>query len=119
MIRFKPEVRIEMLTPAIAQMLCVASWWSLRARVDVRINSIDDGAPGRVPYSFHGDSLAIDFGTDDDKPATREQLAAFLARELPAGYDVILESDHVHVQFNSRRQVQTMAAPSLTPAPAH
>lgn len=105
MLRFKPEVRIERFTPAIAAALEAAAWWSLRARVDVRINSIDDPAAGRVPDSFHGFSLAIDFGTDDESPASRALLAEFLVRELPPIYDVLIESDHVHVECDSKRHV--------------
>ncbi|MCA1834332.1 MAG: hypothetical protein LC750_16680 [Actinobacteria bacterium] len=102
-IQFKPEVRIVELTAAIADVLVLAGRWSLRANVGVEVNSIDDGAGVHQAGSLHGSSLAIDLDTVGDRPADLEALAEWLRRTLPAGYDLVYEGDHVHVEWDPHR----------------
>jgi len=103
MLRFKPEVRIVHLTAALADVLSAATFWSLRQRIDIEVNSIDDGAGVHLPNSRHGQSLAVDLDTVGDKIEDTRALAEFLWRALPAGYDVVFERDHVHVEYDAHR----------------
>lgn len=105
MIRFKPEVRIRRFRRELADVLEEASYWSLVERVDVEINSVDDSAPDRSATTLHGSSLAVDLDTAGDKATDTRALADHLRRTLPPGYDVILESDHVHVEWDMKRPV--------------
>lgn len=108
MIRFKPGVRVSYFSSALACILHKASIWSLRERIDVEVNSIDDPAPGRDPNTRHGDSLAVDLDTAGDSALDGKALAAYLWRVLPDGYDVVLEKDHVHVERDVHRAPVTI-----------
>ncbi len=101
MIRFKPEVRVGYFNRALAVVLNSASMWSVRARIDVEINSINDSQ--HSAESLHPYDLAIDLDTVGDGSSDLGLLHAWLARYLPAGYDVVFEGDHVHVEWDMHR----------------
>ena len=103
MLRFKPEVRIGLFDERAGLVLHYASIWSLRAGIDVEVNSANDSTHGAT--SLHPWDLAWDLDTVGDVPSDLKPLARFLAGHLPPGYDVVLESDHVHVEFDMRRKV--------------
>ena len=113
MIRFKPEVRIVHFTPELAGLLAAASLWSLRARIDVEVNSIDDGAGVHKPTTRHGFSIAVDLDTVGDRVAELRALAEYLWRCLPPWYDVVFEGDHVHVEYDPHRPAMP-ATPART-----
>jgi len=103
MLRFKPDVRMRFLSGPLVDMLGGAAAWSLWSGVDVEINSVDDGAGVHQPDSLHGFSLAVDFDTVGDRAADLEQLAVYFRRTLPPAFDIVLEGDHVHVEWDARR----------------
>ncbi len=103
MLRFKDDVRIGYLTDALATMLRIASVWSLARKLDVQVNSIADSAPGRVPTSLHPFDLAIDVEPLGNTQADRQSLADYFRVQLPAGYDVVFENSHVHVECDAHR----------------
>jgi hypothetical protein len=103
MLRFKPAVRIRMLTPQLVEMLAAAAVWSEQTRVDVEINSINDGDTIHQHDSLHGYDLAADLDTVGDKDADLQLLWRFLRRVMPPQYDVVFETDHVHVEWDARR----------------
>ena len=103
MIRFKPEVRIWYFSERLADVFECASVWSLKSRVDVEVNSINDPAPNRVPDSLHPFDLAVDLDTVGDRAADTEALADYLRRWLVPQYDVLFEGNHVHVEWDARR----------------
>lgn len=105
MVRFKPEVRIAYFHPRLAEILEYASVWSLRAGIDVEVNSINDSQHGAT--TLHVYDLAVDLDTAGDKPADLSKLYAWMARYLPAGYDVLNEGDHVHVEIDAGRKAVT------------
>jgi hypothetical protein len=103
MLRFKPEVRIRVFRAELAGVLLEASLWSLLERVDVEVNSIDDSVHGLTGPTLHGSSLAIDLDTVGDKASDTHALGEYLRRALPAGYDVIFEGDHMHIEYDTHR----------------
>lgn len=103
MLRFKPEVRIEFFDDRAGLVLHYASVWSLSTKIDVEVNSGKDST--HTAGSLHPHDLAWDLDTDGDKPEHLPLLARYLANRLPAGYDVVLEVDHVHVEFDTHRKV--------------
>jgi hypothetical protein len=102
-LRFKESVRVLFFGHQLTQVLAAACIWSMRTRVDVEVNSIDDPAPGRTSTTLHGDSLAVDLDTAGDKHADLVQLAEYLRRCMDPAFDVVLESDHVHVEYDAKR----------------
>lgn len=103
MLRFKPEVRIGYFDERAGLVLHYASVFSLRSGIDLEVNSANDSAHGAS--SLHPTDLAWDLDTVGDKPEDLVKLGRFLASHLPAGYDVVRESDHVHVEFDMHRKV--------------
>lgn len=98
MLRFQPGVAVRYYNSRITPILEYASAWGLRAQMYVDVNAIDDKQHGAT--TLHGYSLAVDLDTDGDRPADLLSLHGWLARYLPLEYDVILERDHVHVEFD-------------------
>jgi hypothetical protein len=109
-LRFKPDVRIVFVGHQLSQILASACIWSLRARVDVEVNSVDDSAPGRSSLSLHGDSLAVDLDTAGDRRDDLNRLAEYMRRNLAIGFDVVLEADHVHVEYDPHRPPLTRSS---------
>jgi hypothetical protein len=103
MLRFKEDVRIGYMTDAICLALRVASVWSAQHKLDVVVNSIADSAPGRVPTSLHPFDLAVDVEPLGNVQADRQALADYFRVQLPAGYDIVFESSHVHVECDAHR----------------
>lgn len=103
MLRFKPEVRIGYFDERLGAVLHYASVWSLRTGVDVEVNSANDST--HSAKSLHPVELGWDLDTAGDELDDLAALARFLACHLPAGYEVIRESDHVHVEFDMHRKV--------------
>ena len=102
-LRFKPEVRIVYHTEQLAHVFLVASLWSLRSRVDVQVNSVDDGAGAHLLNSLHGCSLAVDLDIVNDRQLDLEELAEYLRRTLDPQFDIVWEGDHVHVEWDAHR----------------
>jgi hypothetical protein len=102
-LRFKPEVRVIYLTEQLADVLQLAALWSLRSRIDVEVNSIDDGAAVHIADTLHGCSLAVDLDTVGDKQPETRELAEWLRRTLDPQYDLVWEGNHVHVEWDAHR----------------
>ena len=75
--------------------------WSSRAGIGLHISSIDDGP--HCATTDHGLSLAVDMNVDTMKLEDREALYQYLRKVMPRDFDVICESDHVHVQWDIHR----------------
>ena len=108
MLRFKPEVRIGHMNAPLARALELASLWSLEARTDVIVNSIRDSAPGRVASSLHPFDLAVDLEPLGNAQSERQSLAEYFRRHAEAGYDVVFEESHVHIEWDVHRAPLTM-----------
>lgn len=112
MIRFKPEVRIGYIDARLADVLQAACVWSYRVRVDVEVNSIEDGFGVHMTDSLHYVGLAIDLDTVGDKEADTQELAEYLRRVLHPQYDIVFEGSHVHVEYDAHRPPLRRAVPS-------
>jgi hypothetical protein len=101
MITFRAGIQFHIFRLEIALAIHHASIWSELAGVGVDVNSGADRAHG--PNSLHAWDLAIDLDTARDKIEDLRQLHGYLSRNLPPQYDVVLERDHVHVEWDARR----------------
>lgn len=115
MLRFNPSVHVNYFHRRLSDVFEYASIWSLRAREDVYVTSIDDKV--HSAGSLHGDSLAIDLSVAGNAMPQLERLHRFLARYLPPEYDVLLERDHVHVEWDTKRRLAP-GEPHRPPTPA-
>jgi len=105
MLQFKSTVRLIGIDHRLADVLDECCMWSARNVVDVEVNAIDDGA--HMAGSLHGFGLAIDLDTVGDKRADLKLLHEWLRRRLHPQYDVVLEGDHVHVEWDAHRRATT------------
>lgn len=108
MIRFKSSVVIQYFNRRLARVFEAASIWSELTRIGVDVNAVTDGQ--HKPGSLHYFSLAVDLDTEGDRRQDLMSLHAWLARHLEAGYDVVFEEDHVHVEYDSHRTTPLTAA---------
>jgi hypothetical protein len=106
MLRFEPTFRIGVLHEEMARVLHHASVWARLARVDLVVNCGSNGTHN--PGTLHPWDLALDLDTEGDKFHDTEQLHGYLARILPVEYDVVLEKDHVHVEYDPHRKPAVM-----------
>jgi hypothetical protein len=102
-VRFKPEVRLGYLDARLADVLQACCTWSTQMRIEIEINSINDGPGVHMKGSLHYVNLAIDIDTVGDKPDDLAALAEFLRQWMAPQYDVLFEGTHVHVEWDAHR----------------
>ena len=56
--------------------------------------------------SLHDDGNAGDFRTRQIRDEIRERIAADIRRELGKDFDVILEADHLHIEFDPKEKTR-------------
>jgi hypothetical protein len=66
---------------------------------DLTITSITDGA--HSPKSYHRFGMAFDFRTVGIPKASINGIVGLFKRSMP-GWDIVIESDHGHVEFDPR-----------------
>jgi len=98
MIRYKPGVKVAGIRPEIlaAYPVIEAAYGSKTAV----ITSACDGKHSRG--SFHYLGLAIDLRTRHLEEGGAEQIVKLMVEWLTDEYDVVLESDHIHLEFQPK-----------------
>ena len=72
------------------------------------VTSINDGKHGDNSYHYRG--LAFDCRTRYfSSPQMADDVAFAVRRKLGRLYDVVVESDHIHVEFDERRAERAKA----------
>lgn len=101
MIQFRDTVRIGYFGEELAHVLHHASIWSLAAGKNVYVYSVADLTHSQG--SLHPYSLALDLDVVGNVRDDLEGLYQHLRRFVRAGYDVVFEDNHVHVEFDTHR----------------
>lgn len=113
MLQFDPGVRIGYFGLELAIPMRLASVWALTYNKPVIVFSVQDKTHN--PGSLHPFGLAIDFDVVGNVKADLDALYAWLRVWIPAGYDVVFEDTHVHVEWDMKRP---NALPTSIPNPA-
>lgn len=93
----EPGVSIAGIQPELVLSLFMADAIFLRHGHPMVITSVQDGE------HMHGSLHYVGAAADARKPESgAESLTATLARELGENYDVILEDDHIHWEFQPK-----------------
>lgn len=103
MIHFKSTVDFRILQPQTVLAIMVADQQLPSPALSTFITSICDDAPGRLPTSLHKTGFAIDIrllATD----SLNQAWVANIKRILDHDYDVILEKDHIHIEFQPKNK---------------
>jgi len=95
-----PVTIIEWTEPS-AIVFAWADRFSRHVNLPVDINAIDNGTHSAT--TLHGQSRAWDLDTGGDRSADLHLLFDYLRGVLPPGFDVVLEPDHVHVEWQPKR----------------
>lgn len=96
----KPGVDVSVLSPQILLAIAEAREVYRRFGVNLTITSVCDGT--HSAHTLHKHGYAVDLRIWN-LPADTAQLAADeISGALGTQYDVVLESDHIHVEFDTR-----------------
>lgn len=91
----------EPLSPDLVAGLHRAKWAVTAAGLGpFVVTSLYDGT--HLPNSFHYKGRAADLRTRHLDAASVDRMWKLLAQTLGPGWDVILESDHIHIEFDPR-----------------
>lgn len=97
----KPGVKVGGIRPEMIFPLIAAYDASLALNFTLTITSVTEGKHSRT--SLHYSGAAIDIRTRDMVPGVAEATAKRLRARLTAEYDVLLERDHIHVEWQPKR----------------
>lgn len=98
-----PYVKIGVFNSPTFDFLQMVDTWSQANRKPVNVNAIDNGVHGANgrKWTFHGLSLAWDVTPSTGAGEDYVALAKYLQLRLPSEYQVIVESDHIHVEWDT------------------
>lgn len=98
-----PYVRIGVFDFRTSLLFETLSSWSITTGKTVTINAVDNGRHGKdgTVFTFHGLSLAWDIGVEDGGHDNFITLGNFLKMMLPPPYEVVIEVDHVHIEWDT------------------
>jgi len=98
-VRIKPGVKVGGVSPELAIGLQIMD--SVHRELfgkEITVTSICDGKHSIGSLHYRGE--AADLRTRDLEPTSRHELAEALRQALGQDWDVVLESDHVHVEHD-------------------
>jgi hypothetical protein len=98
--KIKPGANYDDLTPAMKRACSVAENAFNAYDYILVLTSGRDSVHG--PTTLHGDGNAGDFRTRQIRDEIREQIVSDIRRELGKDFDVILESDHLHIEHDPK-----------------
>lgn len=105
----KPGVDLRGLCPQMVLAYMIAMQvYTEKAGVPCVITSGSDGK--HVPNSLHYKGKALDFRTNNLRPEQVHPVFLALKEALGAQYDTVLESDHVHCEYDPKESEKSVDA---------
>jgi len=101
MLLLKPGVRVAGLRPEILLAVVAAERVCAEMGVDCVVTACVDGV--HQAGSLHYCGLAVDLRSRDFRPGDADKAIARIKQCLGADYDVVLENDHIHVEFDQEQ----------------
>jgi len=99
--RLKPGVRVQGMQPELMLAMVVANEVYKSHNIEFVVTSVVDGRHSHTSLHYSGN--ALDCRTRD----MSRDLAEFVTKEIKEGlgddYDVILESNHIHIEYQPRQ----------------
>jgi hypothetical protein len=97
----KPGVSLKKLTPQMAVAYTIACFvYYKHTGTWTKITSGDDSVHGK--NSLHPAGKALDLHTNTLRPSQVHPIFTELATALGDEYDVVLEADHIHVEYDPK-----------------
>ena len=100
MLMLKPGVRVTGIRPEILLAVIAAERVYQEAGADCMAPACVDGK--HMAGSFHYAGAAVDLRTHNVAPAELNKLLARIRECVGGDYDVILEIDHLHLEFQPK-----------------
>ena len=94
----KPGVRISGIRPELVLALILIEPVAYKFNTQLTITSISDGKHGA--NSLHYKGLAVDIRTRNIEAERRKKFTDAVHAAIGDEFDVVLESDHLHVEFD-------------------
>ena len=101
MLLLKPGVRVAGLRSEILLAVVAAERVCAEMGVDCVVTACVDGV--HQAGSLHYCGLAADLRSRDFRPGDLDKAIARIRQCLGTDYDVVLENDHVHVEFDQKQ----------------
>jgi len=101
MLLLKPGVRVAGLRSEILLAVVAAERVCAEMGVDCVVTACVDGV--HKAGSLHYCGLAVDLRSRDFRPGDLDKAIARIRQCLGADYDVVLENEHVHVEFDQKQ----------------
>ena len=101
MLLLKPGVRVAGLRPEILLAVVAAERVCAEMGVDCVVTACVDGV--HQAGSLHYCGLAVDLRSRDFRPGNADKAIARLKQCLGTDYDVVLETDHIHIEFQQKQ----------------
>jgi len=97
-VSIKPGVRVRGLSNEILLAIIIAESVFRETEQSMTLTSLTDGKHGQNSYHYTGDAVDIRLPGD----VTRDQVVSQLKKALGMDYDVILEIDHIHIEYDPK-----------------
>ncbi len=98
--KLKPGVRLTGIRPETLLAVMVAERAYNQAGHELVVTSCVDGKHGRG--SLHYSGAAVDLRTRDVPSDAMQEIVAEIREALGADFDVILETDHLHIEYQAK-----------------
>lgn len=109
----KPGVDPEGMRPEILLAVMVAADVYSEAGKDLVVTSLLDGDHRAKSYHYNG--LAVDLRIHNLDKVTQSTVTAKLRQRLTTDYDVVLEPDHIHIEFDKKKKGPGSSGPAEKP----
>ena len=113
MIHIKPGVRLYGITPqmALAVLIVEGVWANAFPETDVVITAVMDGKHGPKSKHYQGNAVDLrirnfagsEFEFDAEDYEMAKKAIELLRETLGLEFDVVLEDDHIHIEFDPDR----------------
>lgn len=102
MLFLKDSVSIKGIQPemVLGLVICYSVWELYTHGIPFVVTSVSDG--NHSPRSLHYRGFAADIRTRDIGPQLSASIVTLFKKSLGKDFDVVLESDHIHVEFDPK-----------------
>jgi hypothetical protein len=97
-VSIKQGVRVKGLSNEILLAVLIAQSIYTETEHSLVITSVTDGRHSAGSLHYTGDAIDLRLPT----PSTRDQIVSQLRTALGDSYDVLLEADHIHIEYDPR-----------------
>jgi len=102
-VKLKSDVKVTGLRPEMLLALMAASAVYRKHDHELVVTSLLDGAHAKTSLHYAGCAADLRTTAAHIPPSTIDAIAAEIRMALTADYDVIVERDHIHLEFQPRR----------------